>query len=146
MPDDLRERMLASYADLGEAMVVQNVLETGGVPCRVADLGNLPSHVVGMPGGMNRSMGLWVLEADVDRARELLATLGSTEHGVDEEALAAEALAAVAPEGHESGRLAPEPARGRPLAAERRPAPWLGRAVFALFVAMALAWLARGCA
>src|SRR5512140_1405323 len=92
MGDPLRERLLASYADLGEALVVQNVLETEGIPCRVGDLANLPAHVLGIAGGMRRSVGLWVLESDAERATALLAELGAPE-AIDDEALAAEALA-----------------------------------------------------
>lgn len=93
MGDDLRERLLASYADLGEALVIQNVLETEGIPCRVGDLANLPAHVLGIAGGMRRAVGLWVLESDAERATALLAELGAPD-AVDEEALAVEALAA----------------------------------------------------
>ncbi len=146
MPDDLRERLLATYAGMGEAMVVQNVLEAGGVPCRVADLENIPSHVFGLAGALGRSVGLWVLEADVERACSLLATLGTADSGVDEEALAAEALAAAAP-----GSDAPDdervvaPVRARPAPARAGHSPWLVRATFAFLVVVA-AWLAfRAC-
>jgi hypothetical protein len=143
MADDLRERLLASYADMGEAMVVQNVLQAGGVPCRVADLGHVPSHMFGMAGGLGRSVGLWVLEVDVERATTLLATLGATDGGVDEEALTAEALAA-APRGSES----PEeemPASGRPSVTRTARSPWLVRVVFALVVGVVMVLASRGC-
>ena len=90
MAEDLRDCLLASYADMGEAMVAQNVLEVGGVSCRIGDLAHIPSHLFGMAGGLGRSVGLWVLDIDVERASSLLAT-GMV--GIDEAALISEALA-----------------------------------------------------
>jgi hypothetical protein len=144
MADDLRERLLASYADLGQAMVIQNVLETEGIPCRVGDLADLPAHVLGIAGGMRRSVGLWVLEADVERATTLLATLGAPE-AIDEEALAAEALAA-APV-HTRSRIHDEGSpRGPPLTRDAaRPRPWVWGAAFGLLAAVALPFVLRGC-
>lgn len=139
MPDDLGERLLASYAGMSEAMVVQSVLEAGGVPCRVADLAHVPDHVFGVAGGLGRSVGVWVLEADVERATALLATLAATDGGVDEEALAAEALAAAPP-----GRVEPEEERG--VAPGRvRTAPWFVRAALVSVGVLALFLVARGC-
>ena len=126
--DDLRERLLASYADLGEAMVIQNVLEAEGIASRVEDLGHVPDHVFGIAGALKRSVGLYVLEVDVDRAGALLATLGAPENAVDEEALRAQAEAAVlraeespAPESPawELRRQAPSPERAAAAAATR---------------------------
>jgi hypothetical protein len=115
MTDDARDRLLASYAEMGEAMVIQNVLESEGIACRVGDLDNLPAHTFGILGWTGRSVGIWVAERDVERAKGLLVTLGSPETGVDEEALAAEALRA-APDGpeREAAEAATTP-RGRPL-------------------------------
>jgi putative signal transducing protein len=141
MAEELRERLLASYAGMGEAMVVQNVLEAGGVPCRLADLEQLPSHMLGMAGGLGRSVGLWVLEADVERATALLGTLAATGAGVDEEALEAEALAA-APAGGAT-REAARAAGPRAVRAAR--APWIARAAIALAVAAAVLLASRGC-
>jgi hypothetical protein len=146
MADDLRERLLASYAHTGEAMVIQNVLEAGGVPCRVADLEHLPSHMFGMAGALGRSVGLWVLEVDVDRATSLLATMATTDGGVDEEALAAEALAAAAPGSGKPGTVQVDaPARVGPARPSAPHLPWFARATFAFAVVLAglLAW--RGC-
>jgi Putative prokaryotic signal transducing protein len=146
MADDLRERLLASYAHTGEAMVIQNVLEAGGVPCRVADLEHIPTHVLGMAGGLGRSVGLWVLEMDVERATSLLAALRTTDGGVDEEALAAEALAAAPP-----GRVGPEaqqavaPARRHPSRDSAAHFPWFVRATVAVVVALAALLALRGC-
>jgi Putative prokaryotic signal transducing protein len=133
--DDVRERLLASYAHMGEAMVVQNVLQAGGVPCRIADLEQIPTHVLGMAGALGRSVGLWVLEMDVERATSLLSTMAATDAAVDEEALAAEALSATAP----------APARVRPARTSVAPSPWFVRPMVVLVAGMAalLAW--RGC-
>lgn len=146
MADGLRERLLASYADMGEAMVVQNVLQAGGVPCRLADLGHIPSHMFGMAGALGRSIGLWVLEVDAERATSLLATLGATGGGVDEEALAAEALAAAPPGGEEpEEEQLVAPARERPTAIGAARPPWLVRAMFALVVVVAALLVLRSC-
>ncbi len=148
MADDLRERLLASCADMGEAMVIQNVLQAGGVPCRVADLAHIPSHMFGIAGALGRSVGLWVLEVDVERATSLLATLAATGGAVDEEALAAEALAAAAP-GTEEPETETEqvvaPERARPASASAAQSPRFARAMLAFLAALAalLAW--RGC-
>lgn len=143
MADDHRDCLLASYADMGEAMVIQNVLETEGIRCRMLDLDNVPPHLFGMPGAAGRSVGLWVSGADVDRARSLLTTLGSTETTVDAAALEAEALAAI-----EEGPGEPEPG---PEAPPARPAPVRRAAgvpgpLIALIAAVIalLAWLALG--
>lgn len=145
MADDLRERLLASYAETGEAMVVQNVLETEGIPCRVADLAQLPRHVFGMAGALGRSVGVWVLEVDAERAKELLATLGTAEAGVDEEALVAEALAAASSSPEEEPARAGPPARARPLTAGSAASPWLSRAVGIGFAVLAIVLISRGC-
>lgn len=146
MADDLRERLLTTYAHMGEAMVVQNVLQAGGVPCRVADLAHVPSHMLGVAGAMGRSVGLWVLEVDVERATSLLAALATTEARVDEDALAAEALGAAGPgsEGRGSAR-AIAPARLRPVPARAARSPWLVRVATALAVAGAALLAVRGC-
>jgi hypothetical protein len=143
MAGNLRERLLASYADLGEAMVIQNVLEAGGVPCRVADLAQVPSHLFGIAGALGRSVGLWVLEADVDRATSLLATMATAGSGVDEEALEREALAA-APVGAEPRTEPPAPDRVRPARATGSPLSWFARAAVVLVVVLA-ALATRGC-
>lgn len=144
MTDEVRERLLASYGDMGEAMVVQNVLEAGGVPCRMADLADLPRHMFGILGAMDRSVGLWVLEADVERATALLATMGTTETGVDEEMLAAEALAAAPPDGPPAPGQEPGPSP-RPAGRTRGP-PSIARAALALVVAgLAILLAVRGC-
>jgi len=94
MSDSSRDRLLASYGDMGEAMVVQNVLQAGGVSCRLVDLAQVPSHMFGIAGGLNRSVGLWVREDDVERASALLASLQKAGADLDEDELTAEALAA----------------------------------------------------
>jgi hypothetical protein len=144
MADEMRERLLASYGDMGEAMVVQTVLEAGGVPCRIADLADLPRHMFGILGAMDRSVGLWVLEADVERATALLGTMETTESGVDEEALAAEALTAAAPAG--AGPQEPLASRSR-RTWEARHAPGIWRVALVVAVsAVAVLLAARGCA
>jgi putative signal transducing protein len=126
---------------MGEAMVVQNVLQAGGVPCRIADLEQIPTHMLGMAGALGRSVGLWVLEPDVERATSLLATMATTDAGVDEEALEAEALSARPGREEADG----EPARLRPARANVARSPWFVRPVVVL-VAGAVALLAwRGC-
>lgn len=145
MADDLRERLLASYADLGEAMVIQNVLEASGVPCRVADLGHIPAHMFGIAGALGRSVGIWVLEADVERAASLLATMGASESGVDEEALAAEAMAAPAPSSDEpAAEQVIAPARARPPLA-REAHPRRSAAIFVLLSVVAALLASRAC-
>lgn len=94
MPDDLREQLLASYPDVGPAMVAQSVLESGGVPCRIYDLAGLPQQVFGMMGAHARPVGLWVLNVNAERAAAMLAEAGAEGAVVDENELAAEALAA----------------------------------------------------
>lgn len=94
MPDDLREQLLASYPDVGPAMIAQSVLESGGVPCRIYDLAGLPPQVFGMMGAHARPVGLWVLDVNAERAAAMLAAAGADGAVVDEDALAAEALAA----------------------------------------------------
>jgi hypothetical protein len=143
MADDLRERLLASFGDMGEAMVAQNVLDSAGVPCRVADLAGLPSHMMGTLGGINRSVGIWVLEPDVERAVAMLAAPGASGSGVDEEALTAEALAAAPPD-----EPAQEPfASPSQRAAEARHAPGIGRVALVVVVSTVAVLLAqRGCA
>jgi hypothetical protein len=150
MADPDLERLLASYGDLGEAMVAENVLRSGGVPCRVGDLAGLPSHLLGSLGGINRSVGIWVLETDVQRAVALLADMEAVGTALDEEALAAEAMAAVPP-GAPEARHAPAPqepfaSRSR-RAWEARHAPGGGRVALVLAAAaIALVVGARGCA
>ncbi len=139
MAHALRECLLASYADAGEAMVIQTVLEANGVPCRVGDLANVPSHLFGIGGAAGRSLGLWVLEADAERATSLLATLGAPE-SVDEEALAAEATAAAAPPAREAGA-----ARRAPWRASAARPRWPLRAAFASLVVLVLLAAWRGC-
>ncbi|MBI5069973.1 MAG: DUF2007 domain-containing protein [Deltaproteobacteria bacterium] len=147
MGDDLRERLLASYADMGQAMVVQSVLEIEGIACRIADLGELPSHTFGMAGGLHRSVGLWVLEPEAERARSLLAELGSAEGAVDEEALAAEALAAPAAAGPAAEPVLAQPVRGRRLTADGRVVSrGLGSTALVILVVLATLAAVRGCA
>lgn len=145
MADDLGERLLASYADLGEAMVIQNVLETEGIPCRIADLAQLPSHVFGMGGTLGRSVGLWVLEVDAERAVSLLAALGAPETAVNEEALTAEALAAGPASTRERVAPADTPARGRSLTAGPGVSSRLTRVASAVLALLAAIAIARGC-
>ncbi len=146
MGDDLREQLLASYPDAGQAMVVQSVLEAEGIACRIADLGELPSHTFGMAGGLHRSVGLWVLAPEAERARELLAELGSPEGAVDEEALAAEALAAPPPGSQAAEPEPAQPVRGRRLTADHRVvSPWLGSTVLVILVILAALAATRGC-
>jgi len=146
MADRIREHLLASCADTGEAMVLKSVLEANGVLCRIGDLAGVPAHLFGIAGAAGRSVGVWVLEGDVERATSLLATLGTPESGVDEEALAAEAIAAAAPP---SAEAEPEPviarARPSPPVAGARPSGRLGRSILASLMVLAalLAW--RGC-
>jgi hypothetical protein len=144
-----RERLLSTYGDMGAAMAVQSVLEAEGIPCRVGDLEGIPDHMRGMLGGLNRSVGVWVLESDVERAVELL---GSAEQGgaPSEEALAAEALAAggaPAEPGAPPAGPEPEPAPARD---PPRQSPGSAGPVGGLFLvaAAALAFVvlqARGC-
>jgi len=144
MTPTAREVLLASYADQGEAMVVQNVLETAGVPCRVGDLAHVPAHMFGIAGAMGRSVGIWVGEADVERARAVLDEMGGVEHGVDPHALEAEALAAGqhAVEGEDA---ADEPTPGERAAGavtSRAPA-WVAFTVVLLVAALLALALAR---
>ena len=159
MPEPLRELLLASYADMGEAMVVRSVLEARGVTCRIGDLANLPTHVFGIAGGLRRSVGLYVLETDVERASAVLAS-GMSENEVDEEALAAAAMAA-APEGAEvdeaaeADEAAPSdeaeqelmaaPLESAPPAVQPTHSPWLARAIFAFVVAFVALLVSRAC-
>lgn len=94
MSRDLDQKLVASFADLGEAKLAGSILEDLGIPYRMADLAQLPRGVFGESGTLGRSAGIWVLEADHDRAAAALAELRSSEAAVDESALAAEALAA----------------------------------------------------
>jgi hypothetical protein len=143
MGDDVRERLLASYGDMGQAMVAQSVLESGGVPCRVGDLAGLPGHLMGSLGGINRSVGVWVLEPDVERATAMLAATETADGGVDEEALAAAAPGGAVREDEGAPMAAP----GGALAARAPGAPPVARVTFLLAVAVAAALLAaRGCA
>ncbi len=120
MADPARERLLASYGDLGEAMVAENVLHAGGVACRVGDLAGLPSHLLGSLGGLNRSVGIWVLEADVARAHSVLATMRPAE---------ADRLDDHAPAG---------------AARSGRGARWIAPAVAAVVLAVVALFAARG--
>jgi hypothetical protein len=115
--------MLASYADRGEAMAIQTVLEAHGIPSSLEDFERMPSHVFGIAGAIGRSVALYVLEVDAERASTLLSTLGAPENAVDEEALAAEAEAAtlrdesadsVAPAGEPETDFAQPPAPIQP--------------------------------
>ncbi len=154
MRADLGERLLASYADLGEAMVAKSFLEAQGIPCRTDDLANLASHALGIAGSLGRSVGLWVLEADVERAVSLLAG-ATSENLVDEDALAAEAIAA-GEEGETEGRARDSEkelqadeaivgAPGGPLPIAPAHSPWFARAVFASVVAIIALLVSRGC-
>ncbi len=139
MSDGTRERLLASYGDMGHAMVVQNALESGGVPCRVGDLAGVPNHMLGMFGMAGRSIGVWVLEADAEQAAALLATLEGGDGGLDEDALAAEAMAA-APEPSHPGAPSADQGTAARTARSARPtrAPWLGPAALAVLVVTVL--------
>ena len=145
--DGLGELLLASFADMGEAMVVQNVLEAGEVPCRVADLANLPRHVFGIAGAAGRPVGIWILEVDAERARALLADMDTSATGVDEEALAAEALG-VAKAGAEGEGEGPGAGAGRSSSPSERAGrlPSVVTAVIAALVAIAVLLGSRGCA
>jgi hypothetical protein len=151
MSDDLRERLLASYADVGEAMVIQSLLEAEGIACRVADLAQIPSHMLGIAGSLNRSVGLYVLESDVERATSLLATLAAPENAVDEEALAAEAEAAAIPAQEAAAPPSSEPpgerdtptTRSRPRSVSAMSS--IPRAVVAVLVTLAVLLVVRGC-
>ncbi len=144
MTDASRERLLASYGDMGQAMVVQNALETSGVPCRIGNLAGVPNHLLGVFGMAGRSVGVWVLEADAERAASLLATLEANGGSVDEEALAAEAMAAAPePPPRDAAAEHDDAATPRPSARPGR-APWLVPAVVAVLVIAALA-ASRGC-
>jgi hypothetical protein len=93
MDENLNQKLLASFGDMGEALVAQSILEAGGVPCRVGDLAGLPKDLYGMIGSLGRIAGIWVLAVDVERATALLAEM--RESGpIDDAALAAEAMAA----------------------------------------------------
>ncbi|HET9599685.1 MAG TPA: DUF2007 domain-containing protein [Anaeromyxobacteraceae bacterium] len=145
---EMRETLLASYADLGEAMVIENVLEAEGIPCRVADLAQLPAHTLGIGGRYGRSVGLWVLEADLERARSVLATLGAPEHAVDEEALAAAAEAATPgePPEPEAPPHAPEPPQARrPAGAVVSRSPAAAIAAVVVVASALVLVLSRGC-
>ena len=89
--DRFQRRMLASYADRGEAMAVQALLAAHGIHSTIEDLAQLPDHLVS---AYKRSVALYVYEEEAERAATLLATLAAPENTVDEEALAAEAEAA----------------------------------------------------
>lgn len=140
MLEPSRDRLLASYADMGEAMVVQNVLQTGGVTSRLADLAQVPSHMFGIAGALNRSVGLWVREDDVERACALLATMQEAGAGLDEDELTAEALAA-APSTAEA-HPEPEPVvvterHAVPATARETRSPLLGRVLLVSGLALA---------
>jgi hypothetical protein len=143
MSDDPGEHLLASYPGLAAAVVAQNVLEAGGVPCRIADLANLPQYAFSIMGAYARPVGLWVLEADVERAEALLDSTDGDGSAVDEEALAAEALAAApAPPG--ASPAAEVPVRRAPPA--RPKSQLLGPAAVALvIVAIAAAIASHAC-
>ncbi len=146
MADRRRERLLATCADRGEAMVIESVLEANGVICRVGDLAGVPAHMFGIAGAAGRSVGVWVLETEVERATLLLATLGTPGSGMDEEALAAEAVSAAAPlAGAPETEQVVEPVRASPSAAAAAPSRWSGLAILVpiLVLAAVLAW--RGC-
>ncbi len=144
MADPVRERLLASYGDLGEAMVAENVLHAGGVACRTGDLAGLPSHLLGSLGGINRSVGIWVLETDVERAVTLLAEMEAAGSAVDEDALAAEALAAAPPDAPAAQEPFASSSRRTPVS---RHAPGMGRLALVVAVsAVAVLLAARGCA
>jgi hypothetical protein len=145
MADDLGELLLASFADMGEAMVVQNVLEAGGMPCRIGDLANVPRHVFGIAGALGRPVGLWVLEANAERARALLADMKSGTGGIDEEALAAEALGAAPVTAGGAGPPGPAARDPSPGASAGR-LPRVVTAAIAAVVVLAVLMASRGCA
>jgi hypothetical protein len=116
MNDRLRETLLVSCADLGEALVVQSFLQAAGIPCRlgVDDRAPVPCDVTGNDGPLApRPVGMWVLEADVARAHSVLATMSpaTAAAGLEtEESSASGASRRVVPErpaGRRAGWIAP---------------------------------------
>jgi hypothetical protein len=138
MGEEIRQVLLGSYASMSEALVVQNVLDAAGVWCRAGDLAGVPTHLFGLLGNVGRSAGVWVRAADVEQATALLARVGAA----DEEAVAAEALAATPPP-----EVLPSPAPDliRAPGARARGGAASGLAL-AGFVVVAGLVLARGCA
>jgi hypothetical protein len=137
MTEPARDELLRSFADFGSAMMAQSVLEAGGVRCRLNDLANVPSQALGVWGGMGRSVGLWVGEADVAHANELLETMGSAEAPVDPAELEAEAIAAP-----ERGQDEDAPAEGDPTPSRLgNPRAWFAPAVV-LALGLLIAYLA----
>ncbi len=115
------QKLLASFANISAAKVAQGMLEAAGIPCRVDDLAEIPSHLFGPLGSVGRSAGIWVLEVDLERAAAVMVEMRETADVVDEAALAAEAMAAgTPPEAEESApeeRMPPDGAGSTP---ERR--------------------------
>ncbi|HEU4384723.1 MAG TPA: DUF2007 domain-containing protein [Anaeromyxobacteraceae bacterium] len=144
MADRLREHLLATFADRGAAMVIESVLEANGVPCRVGDVAGIPAHMLGIAGAAGRSVGVWVLEQDAERATSLLATMEAPGSGVDEEALAAEAMAAPPPHDTPEPGQVVAPARASPPVGRAGRSPW-PRAVFASLAVLAALAAWRGC-
>lgn len=132
MNDRLRETLLVSCADLGEALVVQSFLHAAGIPCRlgVDDRAPVPCDVAGNDGPLApRPVGIWVLEADVARAHSVLATMSpATAAGPD-----AEAPSTARP----SHPAAPAPSAGRR-------AGWVAPAVMAVVLLVAALLAVRG--
>jgi hypothetical protein len=147
MTDPLRECLLASYSSAAEAMLVQNVLEAGGVPCRVGDLANLPSFMFGVLGPMGRSVGVWVLEANAERARALRLEMGSPASSLDEAAVAEEAMAAGLPGAAPAAEVEGLPPGAEPEAAHATPPTLSWGALLSALAAVAVAALValRGC-
>jgi hypothetical protein len=147
MTAPLRECLLASYSSAAEAMLVQNVLEVGGVPCRVGDLANLPSFMFGILGPMGRSIGVWVLEVNVVPARALLAEMRSPASSLDEAAVAEEAMAAALPARPERDGEPEGVSSGLASQADQPPSALSGPALFFALVGVAAAAMValRGC-
>jgi len=137
MTESARDELLRSFPDMGSALMAQNVLEAEGLHCRLNDLANVPAHALGIWGGMGRSVGLWVRDVDVERANELLQTMGSAEAPVNAADLEAEALAAPTPPEDEEAEV--EAAPGGPAAVHTRPV-WLAPAIV-LAVAVLILYL-----
>lgn len=82
MDDDRGWRHLATIFSEEKAVLLQGRLETEGIPCSIE---SLKYHAEPVNFGRLSEVRLWVLDADLERARALLAELGEeTAERIDE--------------------------------------------------------------
>jgi len=142
MDPRLDKHLIASFADTTEALAAQTALEAEGIPCEVGDLAQVPSpYLIGGLGALGRSVGIWVLQVDAERARAVIAELRESD-AVDEGALAAEALAGVAPGGEEPAPARPTLVQG---AGSTRFSPAAQALAIVLLLAIAMGLITTGC-